>query len=153
MKGVAQAEGLNFDFEIIRPGNTFDAHRLLHLALEQGVQSAVKERFLRGYFSEGEAISNAETLLRLAVEVGLNAEHVQSVLASDMYAREVRADEAEARELGISGVPFFVLAERYAVSGAQPSELLTQAFEQAHRAMGETPAEYSEGSVCGVEGC
>jgi predicted DsbA family dithiol-disulfide isomerase len=153
MTDVAKAEGLNFDFEIIRPGNTFDAHRLLHLALRQGLQDKVKERFLRAYFSEGEGISDTKTLLRLAVDAGLEAEQVQAVLESDAYAREVREDEAEARELGINGVPFFVLAERYAVSGAQPSEVLEQALEQAHRAIEEPAPEYSEEAVCGPDGC
>ena len=153
MSGVAKDEGLNMNFEIIRPGNTFNAHRLLHLALGQGLQDAVKERFFRGYFSEGEAIGNDDTLLRLAVDAGLQAEQVKSVLGSQAYAQEVREDETEARELGISGVPFFVLAESYGVSGAQPSEVLTEALEQAYRATKEPTPEYSQGAVCGPEGC
>jgi len=153
MSGVAKVEGLNMDFEIIRPGNTFNAHRLLHLARSHDLQDAVKERFFRGYFSEGEAIGNDDTLLRLAVDAGLEAEQVQRVLASDTYAQEVREDEAEARELGINGVPFFVLAKRYGVSGAQPSEVLAEALEQAHQANLEPIPKHSEGAVCGPEGC
>ena len=153
MSGVAKDEGLNMNFEVIRPGNTFNAHRLLHLALGQGLQDALKERFFRGYFSEGEAIGNDDTLLRLAVEAGLQAEQVKSVLGSAAYAQEVRQDETEARELGISGVPFFVLAERYGISGAQPSEVLAEALERAYRATEEPTPEYSQGAVCDPEGC
>lgn len=115
MTNVARADGLDFHFERIQPGNTFDAHRVIHLAAERDKQDAVKERFLRGYLSEGEPIGEPETLVRLAAEVGLDEEQVRATLASDSYAREVRADENEAREHGISGVPFFVLGGRYAV--------------------------------------
>jgi predicted DsbA family dithiol-disulfide isomerase len=153
MTDTAKAEGLNFDFEVIRSGNTFDAHRLLQLALTQDLQNALKERLLRAYFSEGEAIGDSETLLRLAVDTGMEAEKVRGVLESHAFSKEVREDEAEAQELGIRGVPFFVLAERYAVSGAQPAEVLLQALEQAQLAIEEPLPEYSEGAVCGPEGC
>ncbi len=153
MTDTAKAEGLKFDFNAIRTGNTFDAHRLLHLALTHNLQNALKERLLQAYFSEGEAIGDCETLLRLAVDVGLEAEQVRKVLESNAFAKEVREDEAEAQELGIRGVPFFVLAERYAVSGAQPAEVLLQALEQAQLAIEEPLPEYSEGAVCGPEGC
>lgn len=127
---TAKAEGLRFDYSVIRPGNTFDAHRLIHLAQSQGLQSVVKERFFQGYFCEGAAIGQPNTLLRLAIEAGLQAEVVQSVLNSDAYSDDVRADEREARELGISGVPFFVFGGRYAVSGAQPIEIFRSALER-----------------------
>ncbi len=153
MADTARAEGLNFDFNAIRPGNTFDAHRLLHLALTQDLQNELKERLLYAYFSEGEAIGDSVTLMRLAVDAGLKAEEVRSVLESHAFAKEVRQDEAEARELGIQGVPFFVLAERYAVSGAQPTEVLSQALEQAQLAIDAPLPEYAEGAVCGPEGC
>lgn len=130
MTTVARAAGLDFHFERIRPGSTFDAHRLLHLARERGVQDAVKESFLRGYFSEGEAIGTAEALTRLATRAGLDAKEVSEVLASDRYAPEVRGDQAEARELGISGVPFFVIG-RYGVSGAQPPAALRGVLDKA----------------------
>lgn len=130
MTRVARDAGLDFHFERIRPGSTFDAHRLLRLARERGVQGAVKERFLRGYFAEGEAIGTAESLTRLATQAGLAEDEVASVLASDAYAREVREDEARARELGISGVPFFVIG-RHGVSGAQPPAALRSVLDKA----------------------
>jgi predicted DsbA family dithiol-disulfide isomerase len=129
---TATSEGLAFDYKVIRPGNTFDAHRLIHLAGQQGLGDAVKERFFRGYFCEGAAVGMPDTLLRMAVEAGLPAELVQSVLASDAYGDEVRADEHEARTLGISGVPFFVFAGRFGVSGAQSAEVLRAALERGY---------------------
>ena len=150
---LAKAEGLDMDFEHIRPGNTFDAHRVLHYALETGLQDAVKEHFLRGYLSEGEAIGEPEVVLRLAVRAGLSADQVSAILSSDTYAREVRADEAEAQRLGIRGVPFFVMAGRYGLSGAQPAETLLRALNQAWSELEAKPVEFAEGAACGPEGC
>jgi predicted DsbA family dithiol-disulfide isomerase len=127
---TAKLEGLRFDHSVIRPGNTFDAHRLIHLARSKGLQSVVKERFFQGYFCEGAAIGQPSALLELAVDAGLHTEVVEAVLNSEAYSEEVRADEREARELGISGVPFFVFGGRYAVSGAQPTGILRNAIER-----------------------
>src|ERR1700716_1410893 len=90
---MAAQEGLAFHFDQAQSGNTFDAHRLLHLAAERGVQDAGKDRLFRAYFSEGEAIGEAETLVRLAAEVGLPSKEAENVLASDTYADDVRAEE------------------------------------------------------------
>lgn len=153
MTEVAAKDGLDFRFDRIRPGNTFDAHRLLHLAHERGIQDRVKERLLRAYMTEGEAIGDPETLERLAAEAGLDAEEVRALLTSDRYEREVRADEAEAQALGITGVPFFVIAGRYGLSGAQPSQTILQALNQAWaETEGAEPA-IPEGAVCGPDGC
>ncbi|HKO94079.1 MAG TPA: DsbA family oxidoreductase [Polyangiaceae bacterium] len=150
---LAQADGLRLDFERIRPGNTFDAHRIVHLAAERGLQDAVKERFLRGYLSEGEAIGEPEVLVRLAAEAGLAAEEVRSVLASGAHADAVRADERIAQELGIRGVPFFVLGERYAVSGAQPVALFASALRRTLDELAQGTAPFEEGAACGPDGC
>jgi predicted DsbA family dithiol-disulfide isomerase len=150
---LARADGIAMDFERITPGNTFDAHRVVHLAAELGRQDAMKERFLRGYLCEGEAIGEPEVLIRLATEVGLEPERVRATLSSADFAREVRADEAQAQELGITGVPFFVLGGRYAVSGAQPAELLLRALQQAHAELEREPEEMLEGAACGPDGC
>jgi predicted DsbA family dithiol-disulfide isomerase len=149
---VGKADGLTLDFERIRPGNTFDAHRIVHYAREVGLQDAVKERLLRGYLSEGEAIGDREAVARLAVDAGLDADRVSAILASDEYAREVRADEAEAQKLGIHGVPFFVVGGRYALSGAQPAELMGKALEQAWAELA-APVAFAEGAACGPDGC
>jgi predicted DsbA family dithiol-disulfide isomerase len=151
MTAVAAGDGLDFRFDRIRPGNTFDAHRLLHLARERGVQGAVKERFLRGYMTEGEPIGDPAALTRMAVEAGLTAADVRRVLGSDGYAREVRDDEEEASRLGIHAVPFFALGRRFAVSGAQPVELLQQALRRAMAEAG--PEVVAEGAACGPQGC
>jgi predicted DsbA family dithiol-disulfide isomerase len=150
MTEVAAADGLEFHFERAQSGNTFDAHRVLHLAHERGVQGAVKERFLRAYMTEGEPIGEPETLVRLGGEAGLDAEEVRAVLAGDTYAREVRGDEEQARAAGINGVPFFVFARRYAVSGAQTPEVLLEALTQA---WGAVEPSFAEGATCGPDGC
>jgi predicted DsbA family dithiol-disulfide isomerase len=149
---LAEKDGLSLDFERIRPGNTFDAHRILHYAREVGLQDAVKERLLRGYLCEGEAIGRPEVVARLAVDAGLDEGRVSAILASDDYAREVRTDEAEAQRLGIHGVPFFVVGGRYALSGAQPAELIGQALRQAWSELA-APVELGEGAACGPGGC
>ncbi|MDB4930152.1 MAG: dsbA [Myxococcaceae bacterium] len=154
MTKVAAVDGLDMRFDKVRAGNTFDAHRLIHFAADKGVQGAMKERLLRAYMTEGEAIGDREVLARLAAEVGLDAAEVAAVLASDRYADGVRADEQNAREIGITGVPFFAVAERYGVSGAQPAEVLLEVLEKAWEALPDEAATAPvEGAVCGPDGC
>jgi predicted DsbA family dithiol-disulfide isomerase len=156
MTAVAATEGLDFRFDAARPGNTFDAHRLLHLAGERGVQDAVKERLLRATFTDGEPIADRETLVRLVAEAGLDAEEARHALEHDRFADAVRADEEQARRLGITGVPFFVVAEKYGVSGAQPADLLLQVLERAWdesaplQLVTATDADTCEGDACAV---
>ncbi len=150
MTEVARGDGLAFRFDRIVAGNTFDAHRLLHLANARGRQDAVKERFLAGYLCEGEPIGKPEALLRMAVEAGLEADEVASVLAGDLYAAEVRDDQAQARGLGVSGVPFFVIGP-FGVSGAQSSQVLGEVIA---RAWDQTATEQAtDGATCGPDGC
>jgi predicted DsbA family dithiol-disulfide isomerase len=127
----AATVGLDFHLDRARSGNTFDAHRLLHHALSAGKQQDLKERLMAGYFVDGEAIGEPKVLARLATEVGLEESTVRGVLDSDAFAAEVRQDEQEARRLGMSGVPFFVVDRTYGISGAQPSELILSTLEQA----------------------
>lgn len=131
LQEVAAAEGLDFRLDTLRTGNTFDAHRLLHLGEQHGITDAVKEAFLHAYFTQNQLMSDHEVLERLAVEAGLPADEVRAVLQSDRYAVEVRADEAEAGRLGANGVPFFVIDRAFGVSGAQPSDLFTDVLERA----------------------
>ena len=128
---LAAQDGLTYDLAESRGGNTFDAHRLIHLAAEHGLGNAAMERLMSAYFSEREAIGDRDTLQRLAVGVGLPADEVREVLDGERYADAVRADERAATQIGIRGVPFFVLGRKYGVSGAQPSEVLLQALQQA----------------------
>ncbi len=130
LTAVAAGEDLPFRFDIARSGNTFDGHRLLHLAETHDRQDAMKERLLRAYFTEGELISDHDTLVRLAVEVGLDQQEVRELLAGERYADEVREDERTARELGISAVPTFVVDRKLGVSGAQPPEALLELLRE-----------------------
>jgi predicted DsbA family dithiol-disulfide isomerase len=127
---AAAGEGLGFRFDMARSGNTFDAHRLVHLAEEHDLQDAMKERLLRAYFTEGELMSDHDTLVRLAVEVGLDEQQARETLASDRFAQEVRDDERTAGELGISAVPTFVVDRKLGTSGAQPPEALLQLLRE-----------------------
>lgn len=144
--------GLTFRFDIAQPGNTFDAHRMIHLGAARGIQTQVKERFLRGYMSEGRAIGLPEVVEELAIDAGLDPDEVAAVLASDAFAEDVRIDEATAAQLQVSGVPFFVVDRRYGVAGAQPPETLLQVLEAAW-AEREPALEIIEGEVCGTDGC
>jgi predicted DsbA family dithiol-disulfide isomerase len=127
----AAGEGLEYHLEIARGGNTFDAHRMIHLAATYGHQAAAQERLMRAYFTEGEPISDRETLVRLVAELGVDAGEARSALELDRFSEDVREDEALAAQLGIQGVPFFVFERRYGVSGAQPVDVLSDALERA----------------------
>jgi predicted DsbA family dithiol-disulfide isomerase len=152
MTEVAATENLDFHFEIARGGNTFDAHRLVHLAAEHGRQDAMKERLMRAYLSEGRLMSDAATLERLALEVGLPAGPVRELLAGDRFAAEVRDDERTGAALGISGVPFFVVDRAFGASGAQPPEVLGELLRRAWEAR-PTLDVVTAGESCGVDGC
>jgi predicted DsbA family dithiol-disulfide isomerase len=130
LTAVAADEGLPFRFDIARSGSTFDGHRLIHLAETHGLQDEMKERLLRAYFTEGELMSDHDTLVRLAAEVGLDEREVRELLAGDRYADEVRADERTAGEFGISAVPTFVIDRKLGASGAQPPDALLDLLRQ-----------------------
>ena len=131
LSDLAAEEDLDLDFGGIQPGNTFSAHRLLHLAAQRGCQGALKERLLRGYFSEGAAVGDRAVLAGLAGDVGLDAAEVDRVLGGEEYADHVRADEVAAEELGVTGVPFFLFDRRFAVAGAQETSVFLSALERA----------------------
>jgi predicted DsbA family dithiol-disulfide isomerase len=158
MVRAAADAGLDFRFDIARPGRTFDAHRVIHLGAARGRQDEVKERLLRAYFTEGEVIGDPDTLVRLGVEAGLDEDETRRVLESDAYRDVVRADEEQAMQLGISGVPFFVIGGRYAVAGAQPPEVLLHALRRAWADAlpslttieGEADAAACEGDACAI---
>jgi predicted DsbA family dithiol-disulfide isomerase len=149
---VARVEELELRFDRIRPGNTFDAHRLMHHAKQTGHQNALAERLFHAYFSEGKSVADPATLESIASDAGLDAAAIADLLASDLHADAVRADEAEAGRLGIQGVPFFVFDGRLAVSGAQPAQLFSQVIERALRERDNQP-EFEEGAACGPSGC
>jgi len=156
LTALAAAEGLDFHFERVQPGNTFDAHRLLHYAREvgPGVQDALKERLFLAYFTEGAAIGEPETLVGLADEVGLDPRQCADILAGDRYADEVRADEREALELGVTGVPFFVVDGKFGIPGAQDADtilsVLRRAWAKAHL---EVAVVSPDSAACEGESC
>ena len=137
---VAAGENIEMRFDIQRQGLTFDGHRVIHLAAEHGLQDAMKERLMRAYFTEGELVGDHDALVRLATEVGLDADAVRATLASNRYAEAVRDDEATAGQLGISAVPTFVVDRALGASGAQPADqllgLLRQGWENRTLATG-----------------
>lgn len=152
MTRTAADDGLEFRFDIARGGNTFDAHRLLHLAAAHGRQHELKERLMRAYLGEGELMSDHAALTRLALEAGLPEDEVRDTLATGRFAAEVREDEATARGLGISAVPFFVIDRRFGLAGAQPPEVIGEGLRRAWEA--RTPLTVvADGDTCGVDGC
>ena len=152
MTRVAAGDGLEFRFDIARSGNTFDAHRVLHLAAEHGLQDAMKERLMRAYLTEGELIGDPEVLERLAAEAGVPRAEAAEVLASDRFAAEVREDERAAAQLGIHAVPFFVVDRALGASGAQPPEVLGEFLRQGWEARPKL-AVVADGETCGPDGC
>jgi predicted DsbA family dithiol-disulfide isomerase len=131
---VGLSEGISYRFDIARSGNTFDAHRLLHLAAAHDRQGELKERLLRAYHVEGEPIGDPATLERLAIEVGLSPAEVREVLSGDRYATEVREDERLAASFGAGGVPFFVVDRAIGLSGAQSREVFADLLERGWNA-------------------
>lgn len=130
LKLRASQIGLSFNPDDIIPSNSFDAHRLVHLAAGHGLENEALERLFAAYFSNGENIADWGTLKRIAEEIGLPAAEVEEMLSGDKYAEEVRADEKEAVELGIRGVPFFLIDRKYAIRGAQPEEVFLRVLQQ-----------------------
>lgn len=128
---LAAADGLEIRFDLVRDGNTFDAHRVLHLGADHGLQNAVNERLFRARFAEGVLLSEHEALERLGTEAGLPAAEIRDLLAGDRFADAVRADErSAAAELGITAVPFYVVDRRMGASGAQPPQVFDGLLER-----------------------
>jgi predicted DsbA family dithiol-disulfide isomerase len=128
---MGEGMGIRFDFARARRGNTFDAHRVLHMAQAEGRGTAVLDRLLAGYFAGGEPIGDRDALARIAGSGGLDPPAVSAMLAGDAYAADVRADEREAAALGITAVPFFVIDRRFGLAGAHPAETIREAIAQA----------------------
>jgi predicted DsbA family dithiol-disulfide isomerase len=140
LTAAAAADGLTIDFSRVRSGNTFDGHRLVHLAAAHGKQDAMKERLLRAYFNEGALISDHATLQDLGVEIGLPADEIRELLLTERYAEEVRDDERTAQSAGISAVPCFVIDRKYGASGAQPPETLLEFLQHGWTQREPAPA-------------
>jgi predicted DsbA family dithiol-disulfide isomerase len=131
LTALAAKDGLDYRFDKVRVGNSLNAHRLVHFAALHKLQAQMQERLFHAYFTEGLSVGDIETLTTLGAEVGLDATAVREMLNSTAFADDVRNDQQKAYEIGVQGVPFFVFAEKYAVSGAQPVELFTTALQKA----------------------
>lgn len=127
----ASSVGLNYNMDIVVMGSSFDAHRLLQFAKTKGLGDAMKERLFKAYFTEGAHLADVPTLIRLGTEAGLDGSEVAGMLSTTAFTAEVRADEEEARQIGVRGVPFFVFDRRFAVSGAQADTTFLGALQQA----------------------
>jgi predicted DsbA family dithiol-disulfide isomerase len=155
MTQVAKEVGLDYQFDKAIPANTFLAHQLIHFAAHNGQQGAMKERLFAAYYLEGQNLNEVDTLVKLATEIGLDSDAARQALVAGTYANEVRRDEYEAQQISVRGVPFFVFDDKYAVSGAQPSEVfaevLDKVWEEAHPKT--QPVLLNDGPACGPDGC
>lgn len=131
VSGIAKDVGLEYRLANARPGNTFDAHRLLHFAASQQKGDLAAEVIMQAYFSASLPVGERSSLARLAPKFGMTEKAVLDMLDSDEYSEAVRTDEARAAELGIQGVPFFVFDGKQGVSGAQPVEVFVDMLQQA----------------------
>jgi protein disulfide-isomerase len=127
---TAKQEGLDYNFEKAIIANSYNAHRLIHLAKKYKLGDQAEETIFKAYFTEGKDIANKTTLIAIGKEIGLKEEEINEVLNSDKYGAEVRADIEEAQNIGVRGVPFFVMDRAYAVSGAQLVEVFTETLEK-----------------------
>ncbi|WP_310398131.1 DsbA family oxidoreductase [Hymenobacter sp.] len=150
---AAHEVGLHYDFGRAIPANTFLAHQLIHFGAHHGRQDATKERLLAAYYTEGQNVGDPDTLAKLAAEVGLDAAEARAALTAGTYAEAVRHDEYQARQINVRGVPFFVFEDKYAVSGAQPTELFAEVLEKVWDEFKPALTVVADGAACGPEGC
>ncbi len=153
---TAKSVGLDYHFDKAITFNTFDAHKIIHKAKEKGLDDKAEELFFKAYFTEGKDIGNPSTLKDLALQIGLNEDEIKDALENDKYGYEVNQDIQEAQQLGVTGVPFFVMDRKYGVSGAQPVEAFTQTIEKAYEDWAtnqkETKLDITSGSSCSIDG-
>ena len=153
----AKTAGLDFHFEKAILANSFNAHRLLHLAKKYNLANDLEELLFKAYLTEGKNVNDLDTLSKLGIEVGLDSEEITQVLNSDTYGAEVNKDQEEANAIGVQGVPFFVLDNKYAISGAQPAsaflETLEKVWEEGKFESKVTLLNTTDGDSCGIDGC
>ncbi|GAB3804725.1 DsbA family oxidoreductase [Spirosoma humi] len=152
---TAKNAGLDYRLDQAKITNSLDAHRLIQLAKKYNLTNELEERFFRAYFTEGALLSDYQTLLVLSTEVGLQPEEVKQVLQSDLYKDDVRQDAQRVRQMGAIGVPFFVVNQTQAVSGAQQPKVFAQALATAYAQWAHTERkkiDIIEGVVCTPDG-
>lgn len=152
--------GLQFNWRESKSTNTLDAHRLIKLAETQGLGDQATERLMQAFFTDGELVSDHDVLVKIGTEIGLDEARVREVLGGIEFTEQVHADQQQASAYGISGVPFFLFDGEWAVSGAQPAELFSQALDQVwaetHKPRFITLGEEFDsggGGGCGCGGC
>jgi predicted DsbA family dithiol-disulfide isomerase len=128
---MAKEVGLHYDFDKAIVANSFDAHRLIQLAKKHGKGDEAEEQLFKAYFTEGKNTDDHSTLIEIGISIGLNEIEVKQVLASDQFSDDVRKDIIEAQQIGVRGVPFFVVDRKYGVSGAQPTEVFLETLTKA----------------------
>lgn len=153
MVQMAKEVGLDYQMDTLILTNTFDAHRLTMFAKQKGLMKEMTERILQAYFTESKHIGDHETLTDLAVEVGFNREEAAKMLASDEMSDVVRADEQTAKQYGVTGVPFFLINKKYALTGAQPTETFVQALKKVIAENQITVLNSQDGLNCDDDGC
>jgi predicted DsbA family dithiol-disulfide isomerase len=153
MVRMAKDAGLDFQMDTLVLTNTFDAHRLTMYAKKQGLMKEMTERILRAHFTESKHIGNHETLIELGAEVGMNREDVRKMLEGTELADAVRNDEELARQYGITAVPFFLINKKYALTGAQPTEVFVQALKKIIAEAEITVLNGQDGPMCDDTGC
>ena len=146
---MAAEVGLQYNMDKAVVANSFNAHRLIHLAKSHGLNNEAKERLLKAYFTEGKNIDDTQTLVQLGTEIGLDAAEIEQVLATDAYASDVNEDLAQAQNYGIQGVPFFVYDNKYAISGAQAVPVFEDTL---NKAFGEWQQEHSKPKLVTIAG-
>ena len=149
----AAAVGLDFRWERLVGGSSYDAHRLVHLARSLEREDEVTARVMRAWYSEGEALGDHDTLVRLGTEAGLDESAVRGMLASDDFGIDVRTDQALAAQIGVTSVPTFVLDQKYGLTGAQPVEVVLRAIRQVWELQGTEPEPVPAGGGCGGGCC
>ena len=153
---MAADEGLSYDFDKAVVANTFDAHRFAHYAASKQKGDIAEESLFNAYFTQGKNIADHATLAELGKSIGLDAKETKDILAGNAFTEEVHYDIKEAVEIGVRGVPFFVIDRKYAISGAQPEEVFTQTFRKAFAEWKEIKANdklpVADGTVCDVDG-
>jgi predicted DsbA family dithiol-disulfide isomerase len=153
MVRMAKEAGLDFQMDTLVITNTFDAHRLTMYAKKQGLMKEMTERILRAHFTESKHIGNPETLIELAAEVGMKREAVGKMLEGTELADAVRNDEELSRQYGITAVPFFLINKKYALTGAQPTEVFVQALKKIIAEDEITALNGKDGPMCDDTGC
>lgn len=153
LKEMGKDAGITFDQDSTVAADTFNAHKLVHLAKENGKADAMEEALFEAHFVNGKNIADVDFLVSLAEQLGLDKQKAKNVLSEDEYNYEVKQDIMEAQNLGVSGVPYYILDNKYAVSGAQPVETFQRALQQTYQDSIVAQPENSGDNSCGIDGC